>query len=143
MTAQPEHERHLAAVPSAEDLARETAAAAADDIRRQTRMVELAQSIAHHEDQVDGHRKAIAEAETELRALHAHKGSTVRAGELQITWKNPSRSFNAKRFQETYPMTSHPHLYATKAVLDTTAIPPKLKDQFMEPGTGDGTIIIK
>lgn len=143
MSTQPEQHRHLEVVPDSHQLAAEQATAAKNEIDRLTRMVELAQEHAHHVDQIEGHKHQIARIEAELRDLHAKRGSTVKAGEREITWKNPSRSFNAARFMLEYPPTTHPHLYETKTVLDATTIPPKLKDQYMEPGKGEGTLIIK
>lgn len=143
MSTQPEQGRHLAAVPDSQELAREQAAAAKNEIERLTRLAELAQQHAHHQDQIEGHKTQLAKIEAEIRALHAKQGSTVKAGDTSITWKNPSRSFNVARFMLDYPATTHPHLYTTKTILDATAIPPKLKDQYMAPGTGEGTLIIK
>lgn len=143
MSTQPAEERHLAAVPSDDQLAAAAAEEAKEEIRRQTKMVELIQQISHHESQRDGHTQAIQRLEAELRELHAQPGTTVKAGDFKVTWKNPSRSFQSEAFQQKFPQSTHPHLYTTKTVLDTTAIPPKLKERFMAPGSGNGSLIIK
>ena len=76
--------------------------------------------------------------------LHGQRGKTVDVGNNKVTWKGPSRSFAKADFVKAYPPETNNYLYTTPdPVLDTSAIPPKLKEQFMRPGEGNGSIIIK
>ena len=142
MSTQPD-DRHLSAVPDSHQLAAEQATAAAEEIARLEEIVTTAHAIELHKEQAEKHKTRVSELEHYLRQLHAKQGSTVKAGDLAITWKTPNRSFNGPKFIETYPASKHPHLYTTKTILDPDAIPPKLKAKFMEPGTGEGSLIIK
>ncbi|MHC6592398.1 hypothetical protein [Arthrobacter sp. C152] len=62
-------------------------------------------------------------------------------GNIKVTISNPARSFDSKAFMASYPVEMNPALY--KAVIDTAALPPKLKDQFMAAGTGDPKVTVK
>ncbi|UXE04775.1 hypothetical protein QEH44_gp39 [Arthrobacter phage Shambre1] len=122
---------NLAAVPDTED-------------GRQQRMVALAAQILHHKDQAAKHAAAAKAAEVALAQLHGKQGSTIPVGDYQVTWKNPNSAFDKEAFVKAYPIEANAYLYKTpEPVLDTDAIPPKLKKQFMKPGEGTGSIVIK
>lgn len=113
---------------------------------REQELQRLAAAVAHHEDQAKRHTDAAKAAKHAVMLLHGKRGSTVEVGDTAITWKNPSRSFDAAGLQAKYPYEANPWMYTIpepQPVLDLSAVPPKLKDEFMRDGTGDGTIIIK
>lgn len=62
-------------------------------------------------------------------------------GNITVSITGPSRTFDTKAFLAAYPVELNPALY--KEVIDTAAVPPKLKDQFMVAGTGDPKVAIK
>lgn len=133
MTAQPAAPRpnHLTAVPAGED-------------ERAKALAELTAAVVHHEDQAARHQAAADAAKQAIMKLHGQRGKTIDVGELKVTWKAPSRSFAKDEFVKAYPAEANPTLYTTPdPVLDTSAIPPNLKNQFMRPGSGEGTIVIK
>lgn len=95
--------------------------------------------IADHAAEAKKHAAEIDSLKAQLRELlpvgkHTYGNSTV-------TIANPARSFDAKAFMASYPVEMNPALY--KAVIDTAALPPKLKDQFMAAGTGDPKVTVK
>ena len=111
-------------------------------------LVTLADEIARLEYEAVEHRDAvklidgkIADAKAKIRAELGVPTSNVPAGDLVINWTPPKRSFNSAEFFRSYPSETNPHLY--KLVPNPDAIPKNLKDQFMVPGTGDGTVTIK
>lgn len=86
--------------------------------------------------------KFTAEADThkaELRKL-LPVGKTA-VGNLTISVTEPSRSFDAEAFEKSYPVEVNPALY--KSVINTAAVPPNLKDQFMVQGKGERKVAIK
>lgn len=124
---------HLAAVPGTAD-------------ERESTLRELVAAIAHHKDQAERHSEAAKAAESALMKLHGQRGSTIDVGANKVTWKTPGRSFDKAAFVKAYPPETNDYLYTTPEpvpTLDMTAIPPKLKDRFMQPGSGEGSIIIK
>lgn len=111
-------------------------------------LVTLAAEIVRLENEATDHREAvklidgkIADAKAKIRAELGVPTSNVPAGDLVINWTPPKRSFNGALFFQHYPAEKNPHLY--KLVPNNDAIPKNLKDQFMVPGTGDGTVTIK
>jgi len=62
-------------------------------------------------------------------------------GNIKVTISNPSRSFDSKAFMNSYPVEANPALYTY--VINTKAVPPNLKDQFMAAGTGEPRVTIK
>jgi hypothetical protein len=106
-------------------------------------LARLAAQRQHHKDQAAQHEAAAAAIDDQIRRLHGNQGTTIHAGNVDILWKHPNRKFNADAFTAAYPAEVNPFFYETKTVLDRKAIPEKLIVNFMEPGTGDGTIEIK
>lgn len=118
--------------------------ASSDPDKRLEELERLATAVAYHDDQVSKHADASKAAKHAIMLLHQQRGHTVELEDgTKITWKTPARSFDSKAFQAAYPPEANDYLYETKQVLDVTAIPPKLKDQYMKDGTGDGSILIK
>lgn len=62
-------------------------------------------------------------------------------GNLTISVTEPSRSTDWAAFEKAYPVEVNPALY--KSVVNSAAVPPNLKNQFMVPGTGERRIAIK
>lgn len=115
-----------------------------DPARRLAEMERLVAAEAHHADAAKQHADAAKAAKAALMLLHGQRGKTVELEDgTKVTWKTPARSFQAAEFQAAYPPEANGYLYETRQVLDPSAIPPKLKDNFMREGTGDGSIIIK
>lgn len=83
----------------------------------------------------------IARKKDKIRAELGAPKRGVPAGDLTIDWVGPKRTFNTNKFSEKYPPAQNPHMY--KLGVDATQVPPALKDQFMEPGKGDGTVTIR
>lgn len=120
------------------------ASASSDPQKREEQLTSLVAQVAYHEDQASKHTDAAKTARAAIMLLHQRRGATVKLENgLEITWKNPSRSFDKKGFQAAYPPEANEYMYETTTVLDISAIPPKLKDTWMVEGTGDGSIIIK
>ena len=78
-------------------------------------------------------------AKAELRKLLEPGKHPV--GNLTISITEPSRSFDLAAFEKSYPVEVNPALY--KSVVNTAAVPPNLKEQFMAPGTGERKVAIK
>ncbi|WGM21833.1 hypothetical protein QEH68_06575 [Paenarthrobacter sp. OM7] len=106
----------------------------------------VASLIAQHEADVVA---LAAEAKKHVAEIDSLK-ATVRQllpvgkhkfGNITVSITNPNRSFDADAFMKSYPVEVNPALY--KAVIDSAALPPKLKDQFMVEGTGDPKVAIK
>lgn len=111
---------------------------------RLSEMERLVTAVTEHEAAAKRHTDAAKAAKAALMLLHQKRGGTVELEDgTKVTWKTPSRSFQADEFMAAYPPEANAYLYETKTVLDPSAIPPKLKDRFMREGTGDGSIIIK
>lgn len=122
---------HLAPVPDNQD-------------QRQALLEELTAKALHHRRQAEAHTAAAKAADAAIMKLHGHQGGTIQVGANQVTWKNPSKSFAKDEFVKAYPREANPYFYTEpEPVLDVSAIPPKLKDTFMRPGEGDGSIVIK
>jgi hypothetical protein len=62
-------------------------------------------------------------------------------GNFKVTVSKPSRSFDAEAFMRSYPVEANPALYTY--VINSKAVPPNLKDQFMAAGTGEPKVSIK
>ena len=92
-----------------------------------------------HDEQAKLHAAEAKAAKEKLALLVGHGKHT--AGNLTISVANAASKFNKPAFEEQYPSEVNPALYAL--TLDTSAIPPKLKNQFMIPGEGFGTITVK
>lgn len=83
---------------------------------------------------------ALAESnKAELRKLLTPGKHT--AGNLTVSVTEPSRSFDSAAFMKAYPVEVNPLLY--KAVINTEAVPPNLKNQFMAAGTGERKVAVK
>lgn len=83
---------------------------------------------------------ALAESnKAELRKLLTPGKHT--AGDLTVSVTEPSRSFDSAAFMKAYPVEVNPALY--KAVINTEAVPPNLKNQFMAAGTGERKVAVK
>lgn len=78
-------------------------------------------------------------AKAELRKLLEPGKHPV--GNLTISVTEPSRAFDAEAFEKSYPVEVNPALY--KSVINTAAVPPNLKDQFMVAGKGERKVSIK
>lgn len=99
----------------------------------------LAVLAVDHDEQAKKHAAQAKAAKEELANLVGH-GKTE-SGNLVISVANAASKFNKTDFEASYPSEVNPGLYAL--TLDTSAIPPKLKNQFMIPGEGFGTITVK
>lgn len=62
-------------------------------------------------------------------------------GNIKVSITKPSRAFDSAAFMASYPVEANPALYM--AVINSKALPPNLKDQFMAAGTGDPKVSIK
>lgn len=62
-------------------------------------------------------------------------------GNLVVSVTEPSRSTDWAAFEKSYPVETNPALY--KSVVNSAAVPPNLKEQFMVPGKGERKIAIK
>ena len=68
------------------------------------------------------------------------KGNTA-VGNFTIVKSDPNRTFATEDFEKAFPLELNPTL--SKTVVDTAALPPKIKAQFMVPGTGDPKVAVK
>lgn len=83
---------------------------------------------------------AVAESnKAELRKLLTPGKHAV--GNLTVSITEPSRSFDSAAFLKAYPVEVNPALY--KSVINTEAVPPNLKNQFMAAGTGERRVAVK
>ena len=83
---------------------------------------------------------AVAESnKAELRKLLTPGKHPV--GNLTVSITEPSRSFDSAAFIKAYPVEVNPALY--KSVINTEAVPPNLKNQFMAAGTGEREVAVK
>ena len=98
----------------------------------ESKAAELKAEAAKHTSVADGYK-------AELRQLLDLGTHTI--GNVKITISKPSRSFDAEAFLKAYPIELNPALY--KPVIDTAALPPKLKDQFMVTGNGEPKVTVK
>lgn len=86
--------------------------------------------------------KFTAEADThraELRKLLEPGKHQV--GNTTVNVTEPSRSTDWAAFEKSYPVETNPALY--KSVVNTAAVPPNLKEQFMVAGKGERRVSIK
>lgn len=110
--------------------------------------------IEHYAALVVENERAAAELKAEAAKFTAladsHKAELVKlfpgkgkytVGNLTATVTEPSRSFDAVAFVKAYPVEVNPALY--KSVINTEAVPPNLKNQFMAPGTGERKVAVK
>ena len=102
---------------------------------------QLAALVAHHEAEAAKHTNMVAVYKSQIMEQLGAPTKGVRAGNLLIDWTPPSRQFNAVQFMAAYPPDTNPTMY--KLVPNSDAIPKNLKDHFMEPKAGNGTVKIK
>lgn len=98
----------------------------------EAKAAELKAEAAKHTSLADGYK-------AELRQLL--EVGTHTFGNIKVTLANPSRSFDADAFMKAYPIELNPALYT--AVINSKALPPNLKEQFMAPGTGEPKVTVK
>lgn len=106
----------------------------------------IASLIANHEAEVAALAAEAKKHTTEIDRLKTKVLAIVPVGKntygnVIVTVSNPSRAFDAAAFMKSYPSEVNPSLY--KSVIDTGALPPKLKEQFMAAGTGERKVSIK
>lgn len=114
-------------------------AVVATEQSREEQIHTLAVRVVDHEEQAKKHTAEAKAAKEHLAVLVGH--GKHESGNLTISVAKKASSFDKKAFEESYPVEVNPGLYAE--TLDTSAIPPKLKNQFMVPGEGFGTITVK
>ncbi|AYN57312.1 hypothetical protein PBI_PEAS_43 [Arthrobacter phage Peas] len=98
----------------------------------EAKAAELKAEAAKHTSVADGYK-------AELRQLL--DVGTHAFGNIKVTIAKPSRSFDAEAFMKSYPVEMNPALYTY--VINTKALPPNLKDQFMAAGTGEPKVTVK
>jgi hypothetical protein len=98
----------------------------------EAKAAELKAEAAKHASVADGYK-------AELRQLLDF--GTHAFGNIKVTVAKPSRSFDADAFMRSYPVEANPALY--KAVINTQALPPNLKNQFMVDGGGEPKVSVK
>ena len=84
--------------------------------------------------------KASADRLLAMIGASVEKGNTA-VGNFTVTKSDPNRTFDTEAFQSSFPLELNPTLY--KTVVDTAALPPKVKAQFMVPGNGDPKVTVK
>ncbi len=99
----------------------------------------LASGVVAHEAEAAKHKAEADKLKFELRQLLDF--GTHPAGNLKVTISKPSRSFDLDAFLKAYPVELNPALY--KYAVNSEAMPPALKNQFMTPGTGDPKVSVK
>lgn len=108
-------------------------------------LVNLAAQAAFHADQAEQHAAKAKQLKEKIAAeLGDYK--TVPAGDYTITYSAPRKTFDELQFIQAYPPETNAHMYKqvpAAMVVDREMIPPKLKQNFMLPGTGAGTVTIK
>lgn len=120
-------------------LAEEMTTLAADIVTLEGDAQELSDSLNQIRAQID-------EKKDKVRALLGIPRQGVKAGDLTIDWKGPNRKFDEDSFQVKYPAKTNAHMYKTvpaRTVIAKEMIPPALKEQFMVPGTGEGTVTVR
>lgn len=106
----------------------------------------LAAAVKQHEDEAARHTDEAKRLKEKIAAELGHQPGTFPAGDLEITYMGPRKTFDATQFVEAYPPATNAHMYKqvpASTQLDPEMIPPKLKQRFMVPGTGNGTVKIK
>lgn len=112
-----------------------------------------AEAIEHHAGLAVANEQAAAELRAEAAKFTAeadsHKAELRKllepgkhpVGNLVVSVTEPSRSTDWGAFEKSYPVETNPALY--KSVVNSAAVPPNLKEQFMVAGTGERRIAIK
>jgi hypothetical protein len=98
----------------------------------EAKAAELKAEAAKHQSVADGYK-------AEIRQLLDVGTHTF--GNIKVTIANPSRSFDAEAFMKSYPVEVNPALYTY--VINSKALPPNLKEQFMAAGTGEPKVTVK
>ncbi|AYN58117.1 hypothetical protein PBI_JUDY_47 [Arthrobacter phage Judy] len=98
----------------------------------EAKAAELKAEAAKHTSVADGYK-------AELRQLL--DVGTHAFGNIKVTIAKPSRSFDAEAFMKSYPVEMNPALYTY--VINSKALPPNLKDQFMVAGAGEPKVTVK
>lgn len=115
------------------------AIAVTSDQSREEQIHALAVKAVDHESQAKQHAAEAKAAKEQLATILGH--GKHESGNLIISVANAASKFDKAGFEAAYPVEVNPSLYAD--TLDTSAIPPKLKNAFMIPGEGFGTITVK
>jgi hypothetical protein len=115
--------------PSVQDKALAFAALVTES---EAKAAELKAEAAKHQAVADGYK-------AELRQLLDF--GTHAFGNIKVTVSKPSRSFDADAFMRSYPVEANPALYTY--VINSKALPPNLKEQFMAAGTGEPKVSVK
>lgn len=106
----------------------------------------LAAQVSFHISEAARHTETAKQLKEKIAAELGHEPKTVLAGDYAITYSAPRRAFDATQFVKAYPPETNAHMYKQVPQhfeLDSEMIPPKLKQRFMVPGTGDGSVNIK
>lgn len=117
----------------------ETMTTEVTEIELKERIQGLASGVVAHEAEAAKHKAEADRLKFELRQLLDF--GTHAAGNLKVTVSKPSRSFDLDAFMKAYPVELNPALY--KYAVNSEAMPPNLKNQFMTPGTGDPKVSVK
>lgn len=125
-------EEQSAATDSAPTLADKVLALAELIISAEAQAAALKAEAAKHTAVADGYK-------AELRQLLDF--GTHQFGNIKVTILRPSRSFDAEAFKKSYPVEANPALYTY--AINSQAVPPNLKNQFMAAGTGEPKVSVK
>lgn len=106
-----------------------------------TELEEAVKLMAYHQEQKDLHDQKIKESQAAIRAILGTPVRGIKIGSAILNWSPPKRVFDEPRFKSMYPPEANPTLY--KQTLNNDMIPKSLKDQFMVPGNGEGTVTLK
>ena len=109
------------------------------EVDEETEITVIVSRIVDHENEARKHADEAGKLRRQLRSMLDY--GSYKAGNLTVVVSQPSRAFDSAAFVKAYPVELNAALY--KTVLDMPSIPPRLKEQFMEPGKGDGSIRIK
>lgn len=107
---------------------------------KEQKLAELATTVADYESQAAAYMNAASKVKEEIRELLDDHG-TIPAGNFSVTWKRPNRKFDEASFRAAHPFNKEPEYY-TLAV-NASAVPGNIKDTYMVPGEGDGTVSVK
>ena len=162
-TTEPTHpeEQDTTAMTPANNTAAQSDEAAIETPAAGLRLVAEGETAPTKEELIERHAGLVVENEraaAELKAEAAkytaladsHKAELVKlfpgkgkypVGDLVVSVTEPSRSFDSAAFLKAYPVEVNPALY--KSVINTEAVPPNLKNQFMAPGTGERKVAVK
>lgn len=115
------------------------------DIEQASDLANMAAQVTFHQQQAEQHAAKAKQLKEKIAAeLGAFK--TVDAGDYVIAYTAPKRTFDEVQFVKAYPPESNAHMYKqvpAAMVVDRDMIPPKLKQNFMVPGNGTGSVTIK